>query len=33
MLDKSFHLTGTDTVADSVGLAEKIDAIVFPLAL
>jgi hypothetical protein len=28
-LDKLFHLIGMDTVADSVGLAEKTDAIVF----
>ena len=29
--DISSHRTGIDTVADGVGLAEKIDAIVFPL--
>jgi hypothetical protein len=30
--DKSSHLIGTETVAESIGLGEKIDAIVFPLA-
>jgi hypothetical protein len=30
ILDKSCHLTGIDIVAETVGLAEKIDAIVLP---
>jgi hypothetical protein len=30
--DKSFHVIGTDTIADSVDLIEETDVIVFPLA-
>ena len=30
--DKSFHSSGMDTVADSTGLGEKMEAIVFPWA-
>ena len=32
IFDKSSHLTGMDTVAETVGLAEKTDAIVLPMA-
>jgi hypothetical protein len=31
-LDKSSHLTGIDTVAGAVGLTEKIEAKVLPIA-
>lgn len=32
IFSSSFHLTGMDTVAETDGLAEKTEAIVFPLA-
>jgi hypothetical protein len=30
--DKSFHIIGTDTIADAVDLTEETDVIVFPRA-